>query len=83
MISEVLATVNKQKKRKRLIFFSCKKAPATIHVKGEDNISVKTIGESAEEGKYKLTFMYRTSLEWSLVIRASTIHLLDIQKERV
>lgn len=28
-------------------------------MKGEDNSSVKSIGESAEEGKYKLTFMYK------------------------
>lgn len=60
MISEVLVIVNKQNTRKMLIFFSCKKGPITIHVKEEDNISVKSIGETAEEGKCKLTFMYRS-----------------------
>lgn len=78
MISEVLLTANKQKAGKRLIFFSCKKGPITIHVKGEHNISVKSIGESAEGNIH-----VQKSLEWSLVVRASTIHLLDTQKERV
>lgn len=60
MLSEVLVIANKQKTRKSIIFFSCKKGPITIHMKGEDKISVKSIGESAEEGKDKLTFIYKS-----------------------
>lgn len=59
MIAEVLVIVNEQKTRKSLILFSCKKGQI-IHMKGEDVISVKSIGQSAEEGKYKLTFRYKS-----------------------
>lgn len=59
MIPEGLVIVNKQKTRKRLILFSGKKGPI-IHMKEEDNIPVRSIDESAEEGKYKLTFMYKS-----------------------
>lgn len=60
MISELLVIVNKQKTRKRFIFFSYKNGPIPIRVKREDNISVKSVGESAEEGKYKLAFIYKS-----------------------